>query len=304
MWKEASIDEQKKFNELYEELENMEIEIPQLPYEGVGYKFIYDGTLGESGVDGKNMCNDITGGWSTKRTNYALKGGTFDGKKFEWYHGWLFTNDKINLTNYKKIYVSSNIVENGSVIYNYVYGWSKQYANNGEVYPYPNNNPLINVEAGGKKDFAYYENKRTMGLIDIPEKWEGYIGIYSCHSAGNTYYYDYQTSYVRNFCNSGRYIDVYSIVALKEDDWKAWIKLAKIDSDQFTSLSEILENEEVLQKAFSKRKANEYLLKCSGTLMVEILKNDKSYKLIPKELIAEMQNNENWNHFMKVCELK
>ncbi len=68
LYSNAEITETSQINKIEEELENIELDLPQIPYKGLGYKFIYDGTLGESGLEGRNMCNEVTGGWSTART--------------------------------------------------------------------------------------------------------------------------------------------------------------------------------------------------------------------------------------------
>lgn len=52
-----------------------------VPYEGKGYKFIYDGSLKSAGINGENMQNDLTGGWSTARTPVSCDNGAH----YSWY---------------------------------------------------------------------------------------------------------------------------------------------------------------------------------------------------------------------------
>lgn len=204
--------------------------------------------------------------------------------------GYLYTNNKINLTNFSKLYISSNIVDEGG---NFLYGGQIQKTNNNIIMP-----PLPNTYF----DFDYTNEGKTTESIELPENWEGYIGICSHHSTSSTYYFDYQTDYMRNYTVSGRYIDIYELFAVKEDNWKTWAKLAGVDTlnESTDTLEEILANEEILQKIFSNNKSNTYLLKCTGTLMVEVLKNDISYNKIPQELKQEMKNNVDWNKFAEI----
>lgn len=291
---DAEIEEERRRNELEEKMEEKIIgtDIYKIPYEGLGYKFIYDGTLGEPGLTGKNMCNELTGGWSTARTTYTCDGGM----NYAWYLGWIYTNNKIDLTNYSKLCVSSYMLGNPNSIENFVYSnKDKQKSDNG--ISFSNSRELV--------DFLYsHPVGKTIETIDIPENWNGFIGICTHHSTSNEYYFDYQSSYMRNYSESTRYMDLYSIVALKEDDWQSWVKFAEIDveNEENNSLEKILNNPTILKKIFENQTANMYLLKCTGTLMVEILKNDNSYNSIPNALLEEMKNNESWNHFLKVCE--
>lgn len=287
----AQISEAKEIGELEEKVDNIG-ELPLIPYEGLGYKFIYDGTLGETGLEGKNMCNDVTGGWTSARTSYSCDGG----KSYGWYLGWFYTNNKIDLTNYSKLCISSNMIGN--------------FVNDIESCVYldvekqkPENRRLF-ANYDDFMELIYANYGKTIEMIHIPNNWNGYIGLVSAHSTSTTYYFDYQASYMRNACDSTRYIDVYSIVALKEDDWESWAKLAKIniENEETNSLEKILNNVATLEKIFNNKRANEYLLKCTGTLMVEVLKNDNSYNNIPNTLLEKMKENENWSHFLKVCE--
>lgn len=252
-----------------------------IPYEGVGYKFIYDGSLNESGNTGANMCNELTGGWTEKRTTY-----TWNGTTDKYYRGWLYTNNTINLSDYDKLYAKSNVA--GAEYFSYIYGSQIQYLPN-------------NIE-GDFEDMSLFKNETITG-ITIPENWQGYIGIFSLHSSVNTWYYDYAQNYVRNYTESTRYIDVYEIIAMKEDDWKKWLKIAKISEAQenCNTLEEVLNNQEVLRQLFNNKEANEYLLKCSGTLMIELLKEDEAFNQVPNILKEKMKDNVNWNKFAIIC---
>lgn len=243
----------------------------------------------------KICAKTLLGGWSSDRTSYSHDLN----KGYNYYNGWIYTNNKIDLTNYTKLYISSNIIGNDALAgSSYLYGWQKQKSENNLYFAL--GDEMINRD--GIKDFSYSTNGKNMEMINIPNEWKGYIGICSCHSAGNEYYYDYQSSYMRNFSGSDRYIDIYSIVALKEDDWKTWIKQAKIDTTKYSTIENVLADSEILEKVFNNEEANDYLLRCSGTLMVEILKNDMVYNKIPSSLIEKMKNNENWEQFLKVCQ--
>lgn len=247
-----------------------------IPYEGLGYKFIYDGSLNEAGNTGANMCNNITGGWTEKRTTYTYNGDN------SYYNGWLYTNNEIDLSEYSKLYAIRNVV--GETDFSYIYGSKTQYT----------------LQGGNGPNIVFY-GKNNEGR-NIPENWKGYIGIHSLHSKSNTYYYDYTKNYVRNYTNASRYIDVYEIIAVKEDNWKNWIKIARLDNNEknYNTLEEVIKNKEILNKLFNNNEANEYLLKCSGTLMVELLKKDIAFNEIPDTLKEKMKNNENWSKFATI----
>ena len=247
-----------------------------IPYEGLGYKFIYDGSLNEAGNTGANMCNNITGGWTEKRTTYTYNGDN------SYYNGWLYTNNEIDLSEYSKLYAIRNVV--GETDFSYIYGSKTQYT----------------LQGGNGPNIVFY-GKNNEGR-NIPENWKGYIGIHSLHSKSNTYYYDYTKNYVRNYTNASRYIDVYEIIAVKEDNWKNWIKIARLDDNEknYNTLEEVINNKEILNKLFNNNEANEYLLKCSGTLMVELLKKDIAFNEIPDTLKEKMKNNENWSKFATI----
>lgn len=246
-------------------------------------------------LTGKNMCNELTGGWQTARTTYSCDGGN----SYGWYLGWMYTNNKIDLTGYSKMYISSNMIGNSNENFeSYIYiDNEKQTAENGLII-------TQNTNYREQMEFVYHNVGKTSEIINVPNNLNGYIGLMSAHSMDTTYYFDYKESYIRNYTYPERYIDVYSIIALKEDDWKNWAKLAEIDTEKEESntLEKILNNTTMLEKAFKNSEANKYLLNCTGTLMVEILKNDTSYNTIPSNLLSEMKNNESWNHFLKVCE--
>ena len=247
-----------------------------IPYEGLGYKFIYDGSLNEAGNTGANMCNNITGGWTEKRTTYTYNGDN------SYYNGWLYTNNEIDLSEYSKLYAIRNVV--GETDFSYIYGSKTQYT----------------LQGGNGPNIVFY-GKNNEGR-NIPENWKGYIGIHSLHSKSNTYYYDYTKNYVRNYTNASRYIDVYEIIAVKEDNWKNWIKIARLDNNEknYNTLEEVINNKEILNKLFNNNEANEYLLKCSGTLMVELLKKDIAFNEIQDTLKEKMKNNENWSKFATI----
>ena len=247
-----------------------------IPYEGLGYKFIYDGSLNEAGNTGANMCNNITGGWTEKRTTYTYNGDN------SYYNGWLYTNNEIDLSEYSKLYAIRNVV--GETDFSYIYGSKTQYT----------------LQGGNGPNIVFY-GKNNEGR-NIPENWKGYIGIHSLHSKSNTYYYDYTKNYVRNYTNASRYIDVYEIIAVKEDNWKNWIKIARLDNNEknYNTLEEVINNKEILNKLFNNNEANEYLLKCSGTLMVELLKKDIAFNEIPDTLKEKMKNNEKWSKFATI----
>jgi len=263
-------------------------EVPNVAYEGLGYQFIYDGTLKDAGVNGKNMCKDVTGGWTSNRIEYTFNGVS------GYYMGDITTNNKIDLSAYSKLCVSCNNVSVGTGKYNAIFGKREQF---------PDAYSLWQIETD-EFEYSNFNSGKNLDLINIPKNFNNYILVYSAHSVSSSYYFDYTNSYMRNYTNADRYIDVYNIVALKEDDWKTWAKLAKIDvnKEENNTLEKILNNVEVLQQLFENENANHYLLKCSGTLMIEILKNDNSYNNIPDVLKDKMKNNENWNKFFTVCE--
>lgn len=248
-----------------------------IPYKGLGYKFIYDGSLNEAGNTGANMCNNITGGWTEQRTSYIWNNSN------NYYYGWLYTNNIIDLSEYAKLYANVNIV--GTDYFSYIYG--------SRIQSLPDNS-TENME---QDIFCNGQNS-----VDIPKNWKGYIGIHSLHAKSNTYYYDYTKNYVRNYTNESRYIDVYEIIAVKEDNWKNWIKIARLDNNEenYCTLEEVINNKEILNKLFNNNEANEYLLKCSGTLMVELLKKDIAFNEMPDTLKEKMKNNENWSKFATI----
>lgn len=259
-------------------IEEDTLEEPNLsiPYEGLGYKFIYDGSLNEAGNTGANMCNMLTGGWTEKRTTYTWNGTN------DYYNGWLYTNNEIDLSGYSKLYAIKNVV--GETNFSYIYGSKIQHA----------------VQESIDLDIILCQNNNE--VLDIPENWKGYIGIHSLHSKSNTYYYDYAKNYVRNCSSQSRYIDVYEIVAVKQDNWKNWLKIAKItdNEENCNTLEEVLNNKIILNKLYNSEQANDYLLKCSGTLMLELLKADIAFDEIPDNLKEKMKNNVNWSKFATI----
>lgn len=79
--KEASKNYMNAQEKELEDLEKLEEELNHqydLPYEGKGYKFIYDGSLKSVGIDGENVQKELTGGWSTARVAVSCdKGATY-----------------------------------------------------------------------------------------------------------------------------------------------------------------------------------------------------------------------------------
>jgi len=210
-----------------------------------------------------------------------------------YYRGYISTNNKINLTDYSRLCISCFIETTGDGIYNTVSGKKDQFPE-----------PSAEIDKVQEDEFRYTSKGKNLDLINIPDNFNNHIIVYSCHSQTTTYYFDYKSSYMRNYSYEQRYIDIYNIVALKEDDWKTWAKVAKIDieKEESNTLEKILNNVEIMQQIYQNEMANQYLLKCSGTLMVEILKNDNSYYNIPESLKEKMRSNENWNKFFMVCE--
>lgn len=204
-----------------------------------------------------------------------------------WYLGYLYTNNKINLSNFSRLYISSNIKDKTS---NFVYGGQIQKTDN-IIMP-----PLPNIYF----DFDYQSEGKNINSIVLPKNWEGYIGICSHHSTSNEWCFDYKEDYLRNYTDSTRYIDIYELFAVKEDDWKIWAQLAEIDTKNTDTLEKILNNESIVEKLFNNNSANNYLLKCTGTLMAEVLENDISYNKIPMQLKEKMKNNADWNKFAMI----
>lgn len=257
-----------------------------IPYEGKGYLFIYDGSLNSEGIDGLNMQNELTGGWSTARTPVSCNAG----KNYHWYLGYVYTNNKIDLSNYSKLYISSYIQDSSG---NFLYGGQIQKTENNLIMP-----PVPNIYF----DFDYTKEGENFGSVDIPENWNGYIGTCSHHSTSQVAKFEYNNKYIRNICDSTRYMDLYELFAVKEDDWKKWTELGQVDinNEKYNSMQKILQDGDTLTNIFTNEKANNYLLKCSGTLMVEILKDDNSYNCIPSDLKEKMKDNENWNKFARI----
>lgn len=263
------------------------------PYEGKGYVFIYDGSLGESGSTGANTCSELTGGWQPSTFDWRADGDAGD---------WNFTNPTITYnTNYVRFYMYGN-TKCGSAYsinsinyseYDEVLMKINLFKKSGSLaYPGFCNDKTIKDTLGG----YYYFN---------PNGWN--YGSASTYSGWSSIKLD-TLSYTPNYAFVGVYVDagneaycdIYEYILVKDDNWKDWIKMVDLNVEDFTDLNSVITNSSAMNKLMENEKAVRYMLKCSGTLMTSIIQNDTAWSYITQNVKTQIMQNADWQKFVTI----
>lgn len=259
-----------------------------IPTQVKNYLMLYDGSLGEAGENGANVCADVTGGFSlmissgsanlTYNRDHALlanTGSNLDNSAF-------MVNNLIDLTDYKllsgiALVNTSKYVSSAIAVRNI-----KGYGNAG---------------LSGSTGISTSTNRTTISQDQNAEFIGEKFAFDSDISSLNSGY-----PYFANFCesNSKSTLKIYSMFLVKEDNWQELCTLAGLTSSDYTDEATLCADSTAISTILNNEEAVKYMIyNCTGTFMLEFINssvalaelNLSSYKTL-------IYGNEVWLKFL------
>ena len=265
-----------------------------IPYTGKGYLFIYDGTLGEEGSSGANVCMDVTGGWEASTFDWRADGDdwtfveptiTYEKNYIQFavplgnmaYTGSAYTRNKINFADYQEIWIN---MESKKVSR----GWaSVGFCNDKTIKDTLGGYWYLMSDEYGYSDAVTYSKRKSI-RIDSLEFMPNY--------AFSGMYHDRTTE--------AGFTKLYEYFIVKDDNWKDWLKFANINEEDYNDLNSVITNVSCMDALMKNEKAVQYMLSCSGTIMVHIIENETVWNFIPDNIKMQMKQNSDWLKFMNM----
>lgn len=253
----------------------------------INYKMIYDGSLGESGVEGANACLDFTGGWLINpsiKSNLAEAPITFTSNSIyvdcaseELAMGTISTKNKLNLNDYVWGCVQLMFTSNGLSSYSWHgAGFDDEYTWNNEI-------PFIITTRGSTSTGV-----KKLVVSDITSINTSDYYFYSYTSDEGT-----STKMETNF---------YEIFIVKRDDYSILCALAGLDASIYTSENAICSNNEAITAILNSKKAVDFMIyNCTGTFLVKFIQNSVSLLALEASPYKTLiYNNEHWAKFLSM----
>ena len=258
----------------------------------VNYLMLYDGSLGEAGENGANVCADVTGGYevnSVLMSGYVKGTVTFNSTNIKLYAkdegticmATISSNNSFNVDGYSKIGAStkysmsspnsnswscSYLTQNRSLS---SMGESHLVVGSGVVY---NNNSLNNTKFLWDKDISSAVQKN----------------YYLCGYASATGWQHYTDQ------------EIYSIFLLKQDNWQELCTIAGLNSSNYASEETLCSNSTAITQILSNASAVDFMLKqCTGTFMYYFVRSSTCLTALNNSTNkTKIHANEHWSKFL------
>lgn len=254
----------------------------------VNYTMLYDGSLGEAGENGVNICANVSGGFELLKKTGAgtlefnqncltLINNTNVNSDIA-----VFTKNKIDLSGYIGIYALQDVSITGTI----TQGGFLSNVMRSKIYSGTNDTvgkttTAVNATTSVNKHFSYTTDFDT------------------------TSGYPYSVVYVP--CTTSRTIikNIYSWFMVKDDisNYERWITLAGLSTDTYTTLDSVLADTTALNTLMNNELAVKYMLTCTGTLMSSIIQNKNALSAIfNSNYNKEIWENAHWSKFLSMVD--
>lgn len=271
------------------EIDKQEPEQPQVH----NYLMLYDGTLGEAGENGANVCVDVTGGWEANNSeilgsdylagqvNYNIGNISFLASKNtgeQNRQAGIITRNTVNMSEYKKI---------GALIYPSLtnpnkYNWGAVVVSQNKVF-----STGEYVVVMGSSDLSNVNNKKVLKSADISNMMNknNYLTAYVSTTAGN----------------SPATMNFYSSFLVKQDDYQPILDLAGITTT-YTDEASICASQTAMTAILNNKEAIDYMVhNCTGTFMLAFLQTETALNALnssPYKVLV--YQNDVWIKFLSM----
>lgn len=255
---------------------------PKESYEQlVNYTMIYDGTLGESGESGSNVCFDFTGGIlpvaeyvTVSQSGSSVKPGL----NFETDHMYMFMG-----------YSHSGYIERGSIRTN----------NRIDVSEYIGYGISTDLQGGTAKACGSTSNSdkySAINTVDIP-KGKSALSL-KCSDFSNQYFrVQYWVSGKDSLA-----LSIFCWWLYKQDDWQTLCEKAGIDTNLYSTEAALCSDSEAVMAILSNEDAVKFMVaQCTGSFMIEALSNETFLSVLGLNYNRiHVLGNEHWSKFMEI----
>lgn len=248
------------------EIDKQEPEQPQVH----NYLMLYDGTLGEAGTTGANVCRSATGGYEV---NPSIKTGCtaapisfnsdhiyIDCKTYERTMGVIATTNTFNLNGYTKYGIVMKIVSTGLSSYSWLNGtFATSKAWNGDR----------TLTLYGRGDFP-------SGVKKLVTK-----DISSISSTTNNYFHAYFSDEGSRSSNTVLEAYVYEMFLVKQDNWQKLCEIVGLTSSDYASESTLCSNSTAISTILNNKDAVNYMIyNCTGSFLLAFIQSGTSLKIL------------------------
>lgn len=259
----------------------------------VNYLMLYDGSLGEAGENGANVCGDITGGYEKNIihvSSYVAGTVTFNSTNIKLYAkdngticmATILGNNPFNVDGYSKIGVSTKY----SMSSPNSYSWAGLYLTQNRSLSSMGESHLV-VSSG-----VVYDNSlnNTKFLWDKDISSAVQKNYYLCGYASATGWQHYTDQ------------EIYSMFLVKQDNWQELCTIAGLNSSDYASEETLCANSTAITQILSNANAVEYMIKqCTGTFMYYFVRSSTCLTALNNSTNkTKIHANEHWSKFLNM----
>ena len=262
----------------------------------VNYVMLYDGSLGDSGENGANVCSDITGGFS-KMVSIGSADLTYNSDNMVIKNtdllnnnSALMVNNSIDLTDYKLLCGLATPISD------------KQGSNNCHITTaihVRNNKGYGNAGVPNTSSVDKATDNTTVSNT-INTEFLGTKFMYDC-DVNNL---DGGYPCFANYCMTQEYssVKVYSMYLVKGDNWQELCTIAGLDQSNFADENALCSDNIAITTILNNEKAVNFMIyNCTGTFMYYFIRNSNCLTALNNSQYKTMiQANEHWAKFLSM----
>lgn len=255
----------------------------------VNYLMLYDGSLGEAGENGANVCADVTGGFSkmvssgsatlTYNANNVYFANVGTGTNSTAF----MTNNSIDMTEYsllcgKSLPNTSNYISSALGVRN-----KKGYGG-----------------AGESGNVGISSNTNNSGVVSdgANSNFIGKLFMYDSNISSITNGYPYFADYSSGTAS----MTIYSMFLVKQDNWQELCSIAGLNSSDYASEETLCANNTAITQILSNASAVDFMLKqCTGTFMYYFVRSSTCLTALNNSTNkTKIHANEHWSKFLNM----
>lgn len=260
---------------------NIDLGYPQI----VNYIMLYDGSLGEAGADGANVCKDVTGGWTSAYT-FGTHEETYESSYFKARmraDGGVAgpaTVNKINCLGYSAFFAKTSMC--GESAWSTANKWSPRFQLTTTIVSYGraggNRVELTNLS----EEFSFGSVRNKTDIVSLEYQSDAYLMFGPTEDRIG-------------------YCTLYFAALLKNDDWESLCEKAEVSAP--ASLSALLTDNSALTTIMSNRSAVNFMVRrCTGSFMGNAVQSSSflaAYAASPYKTVIDA--NEHWAKFLAMA---
>lgn len=254
------------------------------------YLMLYDGTLGEAGENGANVCADVTGGYKIGR-----EGTTY------WEElGPIYNPDNLYLNSdnsaggiaglhYWSSFISNNLINLKSYLYAVSLAYGHVTSNSvcqvkTAMYQVQDTSNSNRLEIFSSKSTNYINNSKQLCSVNISDLIEAYFGGVASEEGQNV-----------------SQLKIYSSFLVKQDDYQPILDLAGITTT-YTDEASICASQTAMTTILNNKESIDYMVhNCTGTFMLAFLQSETALNALnasPYKVLV--YQNDVWIKFLSM----